>query len=122
MFVKVILNICGTVFLFFGIAGIFLPLLPTTPFLLLASACYLRGSETLHNRLMSNKYLGPYITNIKEKRGMPVKAKAITITVLWASLLFSIYRVDSLLLDSTLVVVGIGVTTLILKLRTLEQN
>lgn len=122
MFVKVILNICGTVFLFFGIAGIFLPLLPTTPFLLLASACYLRGSETLHNRLMTNKYLGPYITNIKEKRGMPVKAKAITITVLWASLLFSIYRVDSLLLDSTLVVVGIGVTTLILKLRTLEQN
>jgi uncharacterized membrane protein YbaN (DUF454 family) len=122
VFVKLLLNIFGTVFLLFGIAGIFLPLLPATPFLLLASACYVRGSETLHNRLMNNKYLGPYITNIKEKRGMPVRAKAITITVLWASLLFSIYRVDSLLLDSTLVVVGIGVTTLVLKLRTLEQS
>ena len=122
MFTKVILNIVGTVFLIVGIVGVFLPLLPTTPFLLLASACYVRGSKTLHNWLMTNKYLGPYITNIKEKRGMPRKAKAITITVLWASLLFSIYRADSLLLDSTLIIVGIGVTTLILKLKTLEQN
>ena len=122
MFTKVILNIFGTVFLIFGIVGLFLPLLPTTPFLLLASACYVRGSKRLHNWLMTNKYLGPYITNIKEKRGMPLKAKVVTITVLWASLLFSIHRLDSLLLDSTLIIVGIGVTTLILKLRTLEHN
>jgi uncharacterized membrane protein YbaN (DUF454 family) len=53
---------------------------------------------------------------------MPIKAKIITITVLWVSLLFSMYRVDSLLLDSTLLIVGIGVTTLILKLKTLAPN
>ncbi|HLF84509.1 MAG TPA: YbaN family protein [Blastocatellia bacterium] len=119
MLSKVVFNILGTMFLMVGVLGAILPLLPATPFLLLASACYVRGSTTLHNWLMSHKYLASYITNIRNKRGMPVKAKIITIAVLWISLLFSIDRVDSLLLDSTLIVVGIGVTTLILKLKTL---
>jgi uncharacterized membrane protein YbaN (DUF454 family) len=119
---KVVLNILGTMFLLVGVLGAVLPLLPATPFLLLASACYVRGSTTLHNWLMSHRYLGPYITNIRDKRGMPIKAKTITIAVLWVSLLFSMYRVDSLLLDSTLLIVGIGVTTLILKLKTLPRN
>jgi len=119
---KVVLNILGTIFLLVGVLGAVLPLLPATPFLLLASACYVRGSTTLHNWLMSHRYLGPYITNIRDKRGMPIRAKIITIIVLWISLLFSIYRVDSLLLDSTLLIVGIGVTTLILKLKTLAPN
>lgn len=122
MLSRVVFNILGTMFLLVGVLGAVLPLLPATPFLLLASACYVRGSTTLHNWLMSHRYLGPYITNIKEKRGMPIKAKIITITVLWVSLLFSMYRVDSLLLDSTLLIVGIGVTTLILKLKTLARN
>jgi uncharacterized membrane protein YbaN (DUF454 family) len=109
-------------FLLVGMLGVILPLLPATPFLLLASACYVRGSETLHGWLMNHKYLGPYISNIKDKRGMPIKAKIITIIVLWVSLLFSMYRVDSLLLDVTLLVVGAGVTTLILKLKSLARN
>jgi hypothetical protein len=109
MFVRIILNILGTVFLLFGVLGLILPLLPATPFLLLATACYVKGSKTLHNWLMSNKYLGPYITNIKDKRRMPRRAKVTTIAILWASLVFSIYRVDSLLLDSTLLIVGLGV-------------
>ena len=118
MFSKFFLNILVTMFLLVGMLGVVLPLLPATPFLLLASACYVRGSETLYRWLMNNKYLGPYITNIRDKRGMPIKAKIITITVLWVSLLFSMYRLDSLLLDLTLFIVGIGVTTLILKLKT----
>ena len=119
---KVAFNILGTMFLLVGLLGAILPLLPATPFLLLASACYVRGSTTLHNWLMNHKYLGAYITNIRDKRGMPIRAKIITIAVLWISLLFSIYRVDSLLLDLTLLIVGIGVTTLILKLKTLASN
>jgi uncharacterized membrane protein YbaN (DUF454 family) len=122
VFTKVAFNILGTMFLLVGVLGAVLPLLPATPFLLLASACYVRGSTTLYNWLMSHRYLGPYITNIRDKRGMPIKAKTITIAVLWVSLLFSMYRLDSLLLDSTLLLVGIGVTTLILKLKTLPRN
>jgi uncharacterized membrane protein YbaN (DUF454 family) len=120
VFAKAFLNIIGPMFLLVGVLGVVLPLLPATPFLLLASACYVRGSETLYGWLMGNKYLGPYINNIKDRRGMPLRAKIITIAVLWVSLVFSMYRLDSLLLDSTLLIVGIGVTTLILRLKTLD--
>ena len=119
---KIVFNILGSFFLFIGILGIILPLLPATPFLLLASACYVRGSDRLHNWLMGNKYLGPYIVNIRDKRGMPVRAKIITVIVLWASLLISVLRVHSVVLKPLLFVVGIGVTTLILKLKTLESD
>ena len=122
MFARLLFNIFGTLFLLVGILGVVLPLLPATPFLLLASACYGRGAQTLHRWLMSHKYLGTYITTIKEHRGMPFQAKLMTIVVLWASLLFSLYHVDSLLLGATLLMVGIGVTALIVRLKTVGQR
>jgi len=69
---------------------------------------------------MNHTYVGTYLSNIQEHRGMPRKAKIMTIAVLWASLLFSMYRVESLLLDSILLMVGIGVTALIFRLKTVE--
>jgi uncharacterized protein len=122
LFAKALLNIAGTIFVALGILGAFLPLLPATPFLLLASACYIRGSDRLYRWLMGNRYLGPYIRNFQEKRGMPMKAKIVSIAILWASLAFSIYRVEPVILDTTLVVVGIGVTTLILCIKTLKET
>jgi uncharacterized membrane protein YbaN (DUF454 family) len=119
---RLLFNILGTLCLLVGILGVILPLLPATPFLLLASACYVRGSPTLHRWLMRSRYLGTYITTIQEHRGMPLQAKILTIVLLWASLLFSLYRVDSLLLDATLLVVGIGVTTLLVRLKTVGQG
>jgi uncharacterized membrane protein YbaN (DUF454 family) len=119
---KVLLNILGSFFLVVGILGIILPLLPATPFLLLASACYVRGSDRLHNWLMGNKYLGPYIVNIRDKRGMPVRAKVITLIVLWVSLLVSALRVHAVVLKPLLFVVGVGVTILILRFKTLESE
>lgn len=119
---KVLLNILGSFFLLVGVLGVILPLLPATPFLLLASACYVRGSERLHNRLMGNKYLGPYIMNIRDRRGMPVRAKIITLIVLWLSLLVSAFRVGPVVLKPILFVVGAGVTILILKFKTLESE
>jgi uncharacterized protein len=103
-----------------GILGIVLPFLPATPFLLLASACYVRGSHTLHRWLMNNKYMGTYITNIKEHRGMPLQAKILTIAVLWTSLLFSLSRVDAWLVDAILLMGGIGVTARIVRLKTVR--
>lgn len=120
MVARIILNILGTIFLFFAVLGIILPLLPATPFLLLSSACYLKGSRRLYGWLMNHKYFCAYIASIRDNRGMPLKAKFITIIILWASLLVSIYRVDSLLLDSILLLVGIGVSALLLKLKTAE--
>ena len=119
---KALLNIAGTVFVALGILGAFLPLLPATPFLLLASACYIRGSDRLYRWLMGNRYLGPYIRNFQEKRGMPMKAKVVSIVILWVSLAFSIYRVEPVILDTTLIAVGVGVTTLILCIKTLKET
>jgi uncharacterized membrane protein YbaN (DUF454 family) len=70
---------------------------------------------------MRNRYLGAYITTIQERRGMPLQAKVLTIVVLWASLLFSASRVDSLLVDVMLLMVGIGVTTLLVRFKTVGQ-
>ena len=58
-----------------GIAGIFLPLLPTTPFLLLAAACYVRSSPRLYRWLMNHRWTGEYIRDYREKRGLPLRTK-----------------------------------------------
>jgi len=63
-FFRFILTIVGTISLVFGVIGIFLPILPTTPFLLLAAACYARSSERFYNKLMNNKWFGNYIKNL----------------------------------------------------------
>ena len=118
---KILLNTIGTVCVGLGVLGIILPLLPATPFLLLASACYVRGSERLNRRLMENKYLGPYIINIKERRGMPLRAKVYTLLLLWPSILFSAYRLGSLPLLLVLIACGMIGTTVVLSLKTLKE-
>ena len=118
---KILLNTIGTVCVVLGVLGILLPLLPATPFLLLASACYVRGSERLNRRLLDNRYLGPYITNIKERRGLPFRAKLYTLLLLWPSILFSAYRLDSLPLLLVLVACGGIGTTVVLSLKTLKE-
>ena len=118
---KIILNIVGSISLLLAIAGIFLPLLPTTPFLLLASACYLRGSERLHGWLMSNRLLGPYIEGIQQRKGIPLRAKVITVAVLWGSVLLSIYKLDAIVVQAVLVVIGLTTSTLILRMKTFKE-
>ena len=122
MFARLLFNILGTLFLLVGILGHSRALTPSDT---LSPACLymLRtGSQTLHRWLMRNTYVGTYITTIKEHRGMPLTAKIMTMAVLWAPLLFSLYRIDSWLLDATLLMVGIGVTALIVRLRTVGQS
>jgi uncharacterized protein len=120
--IKVLLTIIGSISLVLGILGIFLPLLPATPFLLLASACYLRSSDRLHSRLMNNKVLGTYIRNIQQRRGITLKAKLMTIAILWLSLLFSIYRIDILLVQLMLCFIGVTSSIFILRIKTLKEN
>ena len=69
---KVFLNIVGTISLVLGIIGIFIPLLPTTPFLLLSAVAYFRGSERLYNLLINHKYLGVYIRNYREHKAIQI--------------------------------------------------
>jgi len=107
---KVLLNIVGSIAVLLGILGIFLPLLPTVPFLLLASACFARSSERLHRKLLHHKMLGPYLRDYEQGKGLPLKAKVTATTLLWASLAFALYRIESLAIGFALVAVGTGVT------------
>ena len=90
--------IAGSISLALGIIGIFLPLLPTTPFLLLTAACYARGSERLHNWLLNNKLFGKYIRNYREGKGIPARSKVLALTLLWLTIGFSIFYVIPILI------------------------
>ena len=67
----------GSISLVLGVIGIFLPILPTTPFLLLSAALFFRGSPRLYTWLLEHKYLGPYIRSFREDRAIPLRAKII---------------------------------------------
>ncbi|WP_287583489.1 YbaN family protein [Candidatus Borrarchaeum sp.] len=117
------LVVTGTLSLALGIIGIFIPLLPTTPFLLLAAYCYARSSKKLYNWLISNKWFGSYIRNYYEGKGIPLKAKLLSITFLWLTIGFSTYFiVNDLIVRIILVIIAIGVTIHILTIKTLKEE
>ena len=93
--VKIMLIVIGTICVILGIAGIFLPLLPTTPFLLLAAFCYSRSSARFYHWLITNRWFGEYIRNYREGRGMPLKQKVIALSLLWLTMSYSIWFVVS---------------------------
>ena len=86
MILKRLLVVLGSIFLAIGVIGIFVPVLPTTPFLLLASACYLRGSKRLHGWLLGHGQLGAYIRAFEEGRGIPLRAKVLAMATMWPSI------------------------------------
>ncbi len=88
-FRKGLFVIAGTVFLALGGLGVFLPILPTTPFLLLSAAFYYKGSERMHRWLLNNKWFGSYIKNYTEGKGISTKGKIFTLLLLWTTISFS---------------------------------
>ena len=88
---KTVCIILGTVSLTLGIIGIFLPLLPTTPFLLLTAALYFRGSPRLYQWLLNHKCLGPYIRSFRENKAIPLRAKIISLLLMWGTMVYCIF-------------------------------
>lgn len=119
---KTLYNIAGTVALLLGILGIFLPVLPTTPFLLLASACYMRGSARMHHWLMNQRHLGPYLRNIQSGRGIPLRAKIMALAVMWTSITLSMWFVPYFWARVMMPVPGIAVTIYLFRIRTLDPS
>ncbi len=112
-------NLAGTFFVGAGILGVFLPLLPSVPLLLLAAFCYWKGSPKFYNWLINLGSVGRLIKDFREGRGLPVKAKFRAILYLWISIGISIILlVSNMALRITLVLVGIGVTIYILRIKT----
>ena len=120
---NILLIIFGSLNVVIGIIGIFVPILPTTPFLLLAAACYIRSSDRLYRMLIQNKLLGKYIQNYREQRGMTVKHKSIVIALLWSSILYSaLFATQLLWLKIVLIIIAISVTIHIIMIRTLKDG
>ena len=119
---KLLLVSFGTLSLIIGIIGIFIPLIPTTPFLLLAAACYIRGSKKFYNRLIKNRWLGEYIKNYQEGRGVPFNVKIITIIVLWLTIIIStIVFFSNSIIQIILFLIAIFITVHIIKIKTLDR-
>ena len=113
---RIVLTGIGYVAVILGILGIFLPLLPTTPFLLLASACFMRSSPRLHKKLMDSP-LGSYVRAYSEGHGLPRHAKIVMIALLWISLLYSCTQIDQDMLKILLICIGGIATVLILRIK-----
>ena len=121
--VKVLYIILGSISLGLGILGIFLPLLPTTPFLLLTAALYFKGSPNLYKWLISHPRLGTYIRNYRENKAITIKTKIVSISMLWITILICIFFViDTWWVHIILACVLIGVTIHILRFKTLRTD
>ena len=119
---RILLLIAGILATLIGFAGIFIPLLPTTPFLLLASWCFVRSSDKLDRILKENRFLGPYLRNYREKKGITKRNKIYSLVFLWLSLMVSFYfSPDWWWLWIILIAVGVGVSYHIISFTTLKD-
>ena len=105
-----------------GVAGIFLPLLPATPFLLLAAACYVRSSNRLYRWLLTNRVTRSYIANYRPGKGISPRVKAVSISVHWLTLAASAVMIQIWWIWLILGAVAVGVPLFILSLPTLERG
>ena len=116
---RILLLIGGTVALVLAMLGVFLPLLPTTPLVLLAAWCFARSSARFHRRLLANRWLGPYIHNYQQGRGMPAQAKVITLIMLWSAIgVGAVFVAPVWWSRLLLIAIAAGVTMYLLRLPT----
>lgn len=123
LIVKYLLISAGTISVGLGIIGIILPILPTTPFLLLGAAAYIKASDSMYNWLIHHKWFGSYIKNYRDHKGMTLKHKVISIATLWISIILSaVFAVDNIAVSILLIVIAISVTLFLLSFKTLKNE
>ena len=126
---KTLYIILGSLSLGLGVAGIFLPILPTTPFLLLTAALYFRGSPRLYDWLsprlydwlLRQKRLGPYIRNFREHKAIPLHAKIVSVGLTWLTILYCVaFLLPQVWLKLLLLALAAGISWHILSYKTLK--
>jgi uncharacterized membrane protein YbaN (DUF454 family) len=106
-----------------GVLGIFVPLLPTTPFLLLAAACFVRSSDRFYEWLMTNRWVGDYLRSYMEHRATTMSTKVVCIATLWCCLgLAGVFFTDNLIVRLLLLAVAVGVTAHLASLKTIRRG
>ena len=118
---KLIYNIIGTVSLAFALIGVILPIIPTTPFVLLSAACYYKGSKRLHGWLSHNEMFGPIIRDFEEHGGMRKITKIKALTIMWTAVLASALLIlNTFTLRVLVFLIAIIGTLSMLKIKTIE--
>lgn len=120
---RIFLIIVGCVSLVLGILGMFLPLLPTTPFLLLSAAVWVKASPALYQWLLNHKVFGEYIRNFREHRAIPLRAKIVSVSLVWLTIGYCIFAVvdEWWWAQVLMTLLAIGISWHILSFKTLKK-
>ena len=119
---RIIFLFLGILSLVLGIVGVFLPVLPTTPFLLLSATLFLRSSQKLYDWLLSHPYLGEYIRNFKEHKAIPLRVKVVSVSLVWITLLYcALFVAHAWWMSVVFVSIALGVSIHILHYKTLRK-
>ena len=114
--------ISGFLLVAIGVLGIFLPLLPTTIFLILASACFMKSSPKAAEWLKNNRWLGSYLKNYQDKTGLTIISKITHITILWISIgLSAYYLTENDAIRILLLFIAIGVSVHLVMVKTAKS-
>ena len=117
--IRALLIVLGTLCVVLAVLGMFLPVLPTTPLLLLAAVCYANSSEKFYHWLITNRWFGDYIRNYREGRGISLRQKVLTLSLLWLTIgITTVFLISQWWLRWVLVVIAVGVTIHLLRIKT----
>jgi len=120
---KYFLIAAGILFVILGVAGIFLPLLPATPFFLLAATCFFRSSKSLYAWLINHKFLGKRIQYYRVYKAISLKSKLLSLALLWLTIGYSAFFVVKIFwIKIILLLIAIGVSIHLISFRTLTQK
>lgn len=118
---KILLTALGLLSLGLGVLGIFLPVLPTTPLLLLAAALFLRGNRNLYDWLLNHPELGPYIRNFMEHKAIPLRVKVISVSLVWITLInCAIFVAEHWVFRLFFILLATAITVHILSYKTMK--
>lgn len=114
---KALLASLGVLATALALIGVVVPLLPTTPLLLLAAACFVRSSDRLYNRLIGNRWFGGTIQDYLDRRTVPRRARIIALVMLWGTMTLAVTQVGSWWLRGVLILIAILVSAHLLRLK-----
>lgn len=119
---KGIYFIVGSISLAAGVLGVFLPVIPTTPFILLSAWCFFRSSEKIYEWVISNETFGPTIENYQEGRGITKNTKIRAIVMMWLAISASVYFfISNMYLIAFLYLIAILVSIYLYRLPTMKE-
>jgi uncharacterized protein len=119
---RITLVALGSASLGLGLIGIFVPLLPTTCFLLLAAWCYARSSPRLYAKLFRMRWVGEYLRRYRDEHTIPRRVKIVSLGIMWAFITYGVLAFPNMFIRVTLLVIAIGVTWHVAMLRASEQQ